>query len=126
MIGLAIALRLVERNIPVTLLSPLFDGGASHASAGMLAPSVERTQGAAQTFGDAARDAWPRLAELVHRMGGGEFEVRRNGILRVARTAHEAERIRAGLRDGDEWLDADAEPSTRAMASLTRRPRSRL
>lgn len=74
----------------------------------MLAPSVERTQGAAQTFGDAARDAWPRLGELVRRMDGGEFEVQRNGILRVARTVEEAGRVRANLRNGDVWLGGDA------------------
>lgn len=74
----------------------------------MLAPSVERTQGAAQAFSDASRDAWPRLADLVKRLGGGEFEIRRNGILRVARSAEVAERLRASLREGDRWMDTAA------------------
>lgn len=103
-IGLSIALHLTSRNVPVTLLSPALAGAASPASAGMLAPSVERTQGAAQSFGDAARDAWSRLAALIRRGGGPAFEIRRDGIVRIARNAADAEKLRASLREGDVWL----------------------
>jgi glycine oxidase len=103
-IGLSIALHLAARRVPVTLLCPQFNGAASPASAGMLAPSVERTQGPAQTFSDAARDAWPRLEALAQSLGGQPFEVRRDGILRVARTREEADRVRASIRAGDRWL----------------------
>lgn len=106
-IGLAITMHLAARGASVALLAPELHGAASPASAGMLAPSVERTQGPAQAFGDAARDAWPRLRSMVERAGGATFEIRRDGILCVARTPDDSARLRATLRAGDVWLTAD-------------------
>lgn len=91
----------------MTLLAPGFYGAASPASAGMLAPSVERAQGAAQAFGDAARDAWTRLAGLVERAGGGAFGLQRDGILQIARTSATADALRARMRTDDRWLSAE-------------------
>jgi glycine oxidase len=104
-IGLAIAMHLAVRKNTVVLVSPELSGAASPASAGMLAPSVERTQGPAQAFGDASRDAWPRLAALTRQTGAGEFEIRRDGILRIARSEVDADVLRATLRPGDQWFN---------------------
>ncbi|HKS07046.1 MAG TPA: FAD-dependent oxidoreductase [Gemmatimonadaceae bacterium] len=118
-IGLATAVHLAARSVPVTLLSPNLRGAASPASAGMLAPSVERTQGAAQTFGDVARDAWPRLAQLLDRLGGGAFDVQRGGILQVARTPEAAAALRTRVRESDQWMTGeDAQRLEPALARI--------
>ena len=125
-IGLATAIHLAARSVAVTLLAPNFHGAASPASAGMLAPSVERAQGAAQAFADSARDAWPRLARLVEESGGGTFEIQRNGILQVARSETDAGALRSRRREGDEWIAAsDArrlEPALGAIAGAVLHP----
>ena len=73
-IGLATAVNLITRGSRVTLIAPGFPGAASPASAGLLAPSVERAAGPAQAFADAARDAWQALAELTRSRGAQPFE----------------------------------------------------
>ena len=103
-VGLAVAMHCVARDRDVTLLSPGLAGAASPASAGMLAPSVERTQGAAQSFGDEAREAWTRFTTLVAALGGEPFTFRRDGILRIALTEADEDRLRASLGAGDQWL----------------------
>jgi glycine oxidase len=97
------------------LIAPGFHGAASPASAGLLAPSVERSAGPAQAFADAARDAWSNLAELARGRGAQPFEIRREGILRVARTDQESAAIFATLRDKDTWLSG-REARTRVPA----------
>lgn len=71
----------------------------------MLAPSVERTQGPAQTFGEEARLAWDRLARSV-RDRGASFMLRRNGIVRLATTPDDEARLRESLMPADVWLSA--------------------
>ncbi|HYV99801.1 MAG TPA: FAD-dependent oxidoreductase [Gemmatimonadaceae bacterium] len=103
-IGLAVALRLASRGASVTLLAPQTNGAASPASAGMLAPSVERAQGPAQDFSDASREAWDRFAAFVRDEYGPTIPVHRDGIVRIARTDADAERVRATLRRDDTWM----------------------
>jgi glycine oxidase len=105
-IGLAVTVNLITRGSRVTLIAPGFHGAASPASAGLLAPSVERTQGPGQAFADAARDSWASLAELARAHGAPPFEINRDGILRIARTRDECTAIQATLRDKDAWLSA--------------------
>jgi glycine oxidase len=107
-IGLATAVVAAARGHQVTVYGPGLLGAASPASAGMLAPSVERSDGPAQAFSDAAREAWPRLLHLVRQLGDPGFELRRRGILQVAHTAADAQRLQRALRGADRWLDADA------------------
>jgi glycine oxidase len=90
-IGFAIALRLAEEGMKVTLLERgEFGAEASTAAAGMIAP-----QGETSDFGDffelcsASRDLYPafvrKIAELNGIRNGGEtFGYRRDGILMVA------------------------------------------
>jgi glycine oxidase len=114
-VGLAVAMHCASRGLDLTLLSPCLAGAASPASAGMLAPSVERTQGAAQSFGDEAREAWTRFAALVAARAGAPFTLRRDGILRIALTEADEQRLRGSLRQADRWLAAgevrDREPA---------------
>jgi glycine oxidase len=107
-IGLAAAVTAAARGHTVTLHAPALPGAASPASAGMLAPSVERSDGPAQAFSDAARAAWPRLLDAVRRSGDPGFTLQQEGILQLARSAADARRLQAMLRPGDHWLDAEA------------------
>jgi glycine oxidase len=106
-VGLSVALHAAARGLGVTVLAPGIPGAASPASGGMLAPSVERTQGAAQTFGAEARLAWDRVAERVVQAGGRPFSLRRNGILRVAASDHEEASLRRSIGSADRWLTPD-------------------
>jgi glycine oxidase len=97
------------------LIAPGFHGAASPASAGLLAPSVERADGPAQVFADAARDAWSDIAEMTRARSAHPFDVKRDGIMRIARTDEEAVAIAATLRGKDRWL-APNEARTRVPA----------
>ncbi len=105
-IGMAIALVAASRGIAVTLFGDHTPGAASPASAGMLAPSVERSDGPGQAFSDAARAAWPRLLELVRVQGDPGFRLTQQGILQVALTEADADRLQRSLRGPDRWLGA--------------------
>jgi glycine oxidase len=106
-IGLSIAVRLAAREIPVTLLTPDLTGAASPASAGMLAPSVDRTQGPAQAFSDAAPEAWARLQTLLAERNL-QFDVVRDGIVHVAAADDAARRLRDARAGDDVWLSREA------------------
>ncbi len=103
-IGLAVAVVAAARRCDVTLFAASLPGAASPASAGMLAPSVERTERPGQAFSDAARDAWPRLLQVVRSLGDPGFDLRQQGILQVALTEQDALRIQHSLRGLDRWL----------------------
>lgn len=118
-IGLSVTVNLYTRGARVTLIAPGFHGAASPASAGLLAPSVERADGPAQMFADASRDAWPRLAELTQANGASPFELKRDGILRVARTDEEAASIMPTIRGKDSWLSpAQAKARVPALSRI--------
>jgi glycine oxidase len=106
-VGLACALVAADQGVPVTLYAPALSGAASPASAGMLAPSVERTDGDAQTFGDDSRSAWPRLAARLRANGIEPPEVRQNGILHLALSEGDIARLQGRLRGDDRWLNAE-------------------
>jgi glycine oxidase len=107
-VGLATAFVAADRGLHISFFAPAIAGAASPASAGMLAPSVERTTGEAQQFGDDSRAAWPRLAERLRNVGVEPPEVRLNGILHVALSEPDVARLRSRVRGTDAWLDAAA------------------
>jgi glycine oxidase len=107
-IGSAIAVAAAARGIAVTRFAPARPGAASPASAGMLAPSVERSDGPGQAFSDAARAAWPRLLASVRELGDPGFALVQHGILQVACSSSDADRLQGALRAQDRWLSPAA------------------
>lgn len=58
-VGLCVATALSRRGVSVALVGEHREGEASLAAAGMLAPSVEQSEGPAHDFAIAARDFYP-------------------------------------------------------------------
>jgi len=111
LIGLASAAELAERGLTVTLLADPRPGEASPAAAGMLAPSVERANGAAHRFAVAARDRYPSYVARLAERTGLTVPLNRLGIFELALDERSAAELRAlaGPRgDGGTaaWLDA--------------------
>ncbi|MFL5568519.1 MAG: glycine oxidase ThiO [Gemmatimonadaceae bacterium] len=115
LIGLAIAAALAERGVAVALISESRAGEASPASAGMLAPSVERAPGPAHEFSITARDRYPSYVEFLAERTGVIVPLNRLGILQVALTDKGIKGLRKSAATTSRWLDAnelrDLEPS---------------
>ena len=94
------------RGAKVTVLDPRpIAGGATQASAGMLAPYVEAHEsGPMLDLGVRSLDLYDRwIADLGAE--GAEVEYRRSGTLQIALTPEDATRLRA---EYGEWLTAEA------------------
>ena len=106
-IGLCSAVALSERKLTVLLVTEATSGEASRAAAGMLAPSVERISGTADTFGIAARDRYPSFLEFLRDRTGIAVALNRSGILQVALRERGVKGLRRGAPTGSSWLDKD-------------------
>jgi len=106
-IGLCAATAIAARGRNVTLLSESRRGEASHAAAGMLAPSVERSQGAAHDFAIAARDFYPDYLEGLADSTGIRVPLNRLGVLQVALTSNGVKGLRGAAGVESVWLDRD-------------------
>lgn len=125
-IGCAVALRLRQAGLRVTLLERGTPGReATWASAGMLSPQAEADgPGPALDFGLRSRDLYPAFAEEVERLSGIDVGYRACGVIWLALSDEDEARLgqreawqrRAGLPL--ERLDAralhDAEPALTA------------
>ena len=125
-IGCAVALRLRQEGLRVTLLERGVPGReATWASAGMLSPQAEADgPGPALDFGLASRDLYPEFADEIGRLSGVDVGYRASGVIWLALTEEDEARLaqreawqrRAGLPL--ERLDAralhDAEPALTA------------
>lgn len=83
-------------------------GEASGASAGMLAPSVERASGAdsaASALALAARDRYPAYLDWLRERSGITVPLNRLGILQVALSAAGVKGLRKTANPGSLWLD---------------------
>lgn len=103
--GCSVARELAVRGVRCTVVDPRpVAGGATQASAGMLAPYVEAHEGGPMldlcVRSLDAYDAW--IASL--RREGHEIDYARTGTLEIALNAEEASRLRGGY---GEWLDPD-------------------
>lgn len=106
--GLCSALALADDGLDVVLVSDVRAGEASAAAGGMLDTGHGVSAGPHQPLFRHARDLWPSfVARLVERTGI-TIPLNRDGILELAATIHDAERL--AQRAGDEvaWLDAAA------------------
>ena len=109
-IGCAIARELASRGVPCTVAEDRgVAGGATQASAGMLAPYVEaHERGPLLDLGVRSLRLFPEWIAAVRREARMDVEVAAIGTLEVATTHQRADALRAASRDHGEWLDADA------------------
>jgi glycine oxidase len=129
-IGLASAWRLAQHGLSVAVLErDQPGGGATHVSAGMLAPVTEAEFGDEPMLEErlAAADTWPAFAQELVEAGGVDCGYRRNGCLSLALDAdglrdirrHHDFRLELGL--AAEWLLPSAcrelEPALSTRAS---------
>ncbi len=84
------------------------NGEASVAAAGMLAPSVEKSDGPAHDFAIAARDLYPLFLEELADAVGIRVPLNRLGVLQVALTERGVRGLRKTASAGSEWLDREA------------------
>lgn len=84
-IGLATAFRFARRGHAVTLFDPDPAGGATHAAAGMIAPTAEIAPGeqANYRFQRGAIDAWREMAREMFEVTGHEVAIVQTGTLIV-------------------------------------------
>ena len=94
--GLSIAWRLAQGGCRVRVFDagPV-GGGASWASAGMLAAAAEAEPGEEKltALGRASQGLWPRFAAELHAAGGIDPEYRESGLLVAAMTRGERDRL---------------------------------
>lgn len=114
-IGLATAAAAARKGLSVILVGDQRPGEASAASAGMLAPSIERAPGPANAFAFAARDRYPSYVEELAEQTGIRVPLNRLGILQVALTSAGVKGLRKNAPSTAEWIDrnelAEAEPT---------------
>jgi glycine oxidase len=113
-IGSAVAWTLAREGLAVTLLERgELAAQASGAAAGMLTPSPEASDdGPFLRLARASLALFPSWCQALREGSGVDPEYEASGSLHVARTAEEAEQIRARARSlatpGAEWLDPRA------------------
>lgn len=107
LIGLSITAALAHRGMEVLLVDELLPGSASQASAGMLAPSVERTEGPAHDFAIASRDRFPSFVADLERETGIAIPLNRRGVLQIALNRRAVRSLRAGARGNTRWIETD-------------------
>ncbi|MFL5523741.1 MAG: NAD(P)/FAD-dependent oxidoreductase [Gemmatimonadaceae bacterium] len=105
LIGLTVAAALAERGVDVSIIGEHRPGEASPASAGMLAPSIERAPGAAHQFGIAARDRYPSYIEFLAERTGVKVPLNRLGILQVALSEKGIKGLRKSALPTSRWLE---------------------
>ncbi len=108
LIGLTAARALAAEGLRVSLVGAPTRGEASPASAGMLAPSVERSSGPAHEFAIASRDRFPAFLDALRDETGLRVPLNRLGILQVALSSAGVKGLKKSILPGAEWLnDAD-------------------
>jgi glycine oxidase len=105
LIALCSAAAIAERGMKVTLIGEIREGEASPAAAGMLAPGVEPSAGAAHDFAVAARDRYVTFLDWVESATGARIPLDRNGILQLAQSPGEADSLQRERAPGTKWLE---------------------
>ena len=102
--GLCAALALADAGLDVVLLGDARAGEASPAAGGILDASHGFPSPATREMSRFARDLWPDfVAELASRTGVA-VPLNRDGVLELAPTIHDAERLRALDAPDASWL----------------------
>ena len=114
-IGLCVAESLLRQGRSVALVGEHRAGEASRAAAGMLAPSVEQSQGPAHDFAVSARDYYPAFLETLADSTGIRVPLNRLGILQVALSDRGVRGLRKTAAASSQWIDkgelAELEPT---------------
>jgi glycine oxidase len=127
-IGCAVAGELAARGAQVEVVDPRpIAAGATHASAGMLAPYSEGHHDGLLALGLASLSRYDAFVDRLRRETRLAFEYERAGTLQIANGASESEQLRAVAAEYQakgvvcEWLDApslrDAAPSLTEQAT---------
>jgi glycine oxidase len=106
LIGLACAAAAAERGFVVHLVGQSRRGEASVAAAGMLAPSIERAEGAGSAFAVAARDRYPAYLDWLRERSGMDVPLNRDGIIQIAINKGGVRGLRRAMPTDAQWLDA--------------------
>lgn len=93
--GLSTALALSELGAGVTVVGSILPGAASIASAGLLAPSLVGLPDHVRCMAFAARDGYPQWLAWLREASSVDVPLDRNGILEVAGSEAELDRISA-------------------------------
>ncbi len=114
-IGCAVAHELARRDAHVEVIDPrAIAAGATHASAGMLAPYSEEHHDGLLTLGLSSLSRYDAFVDRLRHESHIPFEYERRGTLHVAIDEAEAERLKAEANNyksagvACEWLDAAA------------------
>lgn len=105
--GLCSALALADTGLDVVLLGDARAGESSPAAGGILDASHGFPDDTLAVM-RAGRDLWPSYAAMLHDRTGVAVPLNRDGVLELATSIHDAERL-ATLAGADvDWLDAAA------------------
>ena len=105
LIGLACAVAAAERGFRVQVVGQPRTGEASLAAAGILAPSIERSEGPGSEFAVAARDRYPQYVSWLRERTGIDVPLNRDGIIQVALTGAGVRGLRRTQPSDSRWLD---------------------
>lgn len=103
--GLASALALADAGLDVLVLSDARAGEASPAAGGILDAGHGFTSGETRELMRAARDRWPAFAAVLGARTGVPVPLNRDGVLELAPSIHDAERMRRLATEDVVWLD---------------------
>jgi glycine oxidase len=103
-IGLCAATAAARRGLHVTVIGEHRPGEASAAAAGMLAPSVEKSEGPAHRFACSARDLFPSFLEELAAATGITVPLNRLGVLQVALSEKGVRGLRRTAGPNAEWI----------------------
>ncbi len=106
--GLSAALALADTGLDVALISDARAGEASPAAGGILDTAHGFSDPATLALLRTARELWPAYADMLTARTGVAITLNRQGVLELATSIHEAERMRAGATGDATWLDANA------------------
>ncbi|MBC7843088.1 MAG: FAD-dependent oxidoreductase [Gemmatimonadaceae bacterium] len=104
--GLASALALADAGLDVVLLADARAGEASPAAGGILDTNHGFALDSTRALMRTARDLWPSFAATVGERTGVLVPLNRDGVLELAPSMHDAERMRGTAGDDVTWLDA--------------------
>lgn len=104
-VGLCVAEALLRRGRSVALVGEHRAGEASRAAAGMLAPSVEQSEGPAHDFAISARDFYPDFLEALADSTGIRVPLNRLGILQVALSDRGVRGLRRTAATTSRWIE---------------------
>ncbi len=104
-IGLCSAAAIAATGMSVVLVGEHRNGEASPAAAGMLVPSVEKSEGPAHDFAIASRDLYPSYLEELADAVGIRVPLNRLGALQVALSGKGVKGLRKTASAASQWLD---------------------